>query len=287
MPREVEEYEDDGEIEALHRFLSDQQTYKTVLSLVSIFMRAQHNDDDTVDEIEYPDIRRNDQILLMKRIFELMEEMVGGPMEDEEFEEEASAHNARTNKVTRFLELAKDKKMSAYYKAFMGNMRGLVGPWHSDPNKWLGQWMKMGMDLYEKSPGEEPETKLKLVLKRQEDSDDDADESVTDNEEAAIIGGGASLPVKVARNIGSMGFEVIEAEEGDSAWAKNGSNEGFPDRQVVLVRRADLSYLVILSTITKHDTYGKPIKRKTLGEETSDEQILRILAYYYDMLNQE
>lgn len=238
MPREIEdeEYVDDNEIEALHRFLSDQQTYKTVLNLVSIYMRAQHPDDDTVDDIEFPDIRRNDQILLMKSFFELMEEMVGGPVEDDdEFEDEEASVKKRRKQARRFLEIAKDKRMSAYYKAFMGDMRSLVGPWHSNRNKWLAMWMAMGMELYANSPSDEPDTKLKLVLKRVDDDSDHEEDTSGGEEEAAVIGGAAALPAKVARNITALGFEPIEAEEGDAAWAKSGKAEGFPDKQVVLV----------------------------------------------------
>ncbi len=278
-----EDYEDDTSVEALQRFLVDPATLKTILQLASVYQRALHPDDDTVDDLEFPELGRNDRIIVMKALFELLSELMGDPGDSETDELEDDEEYASVNLGGLGVEVAKDKRMSTYYKAFMGKMRDLVGPWHSDKNKWLEKWTAMGMDLYAKSPADAPETDLKLVIERDRESDES--DAPQFDEEAAVVDSTAALPTKVMRELTNMGFTPLaEAEEGESAWVKSGANDGFPERQVILVRRADESYLVIYSNVSKFETYGQVQKRRTLDEGASAETLLRVIAYMYDAM---
>lgn len=279
-----DDYEDDNSVDALHRFISDQTALKTVMNLAHVFQTALHDDDSTVDDVEFPELSRNDRLILMKSIFDLLSELMSNAEEDDT--EDAEDEYASVNIGGIGVEIAKDKRMSAYYKAFMGTMRNLVNPWHSDKNKWLALWVKMGMDLYNKSPADSPDQELTVVIKNAEDASEE--ESVESNEEeAAVMDSTASLPTKVMRELTNAGFiAMTEAEDGDSAWIKTGANDGFPDRQVILVRRKDESYMVIYSLNSKTEAYGRVQKRRTLDESASAELILQVLAYMYDAMTE-
>lgn len=279
-----EEYEDDNSVDALQRFLTDPSTLKLMLQLAATYQRALHDDDDTIDDLDFPELGRNDRLLLMKSCFDMLAELMGDPNDSEL--EDTDDEYASANLGGIGIEVAKDKRMSAYYKAFMGKMRDLVNPWHSNKNAWLEKWVKMGMDLYAKSPADDPDIPLVIVIQKAEDQEHiDGDE---ETEEAAVLDSHSALPTKVMRELTNMDFQPIaQPEPNEAAWAKSGANDGFPERQVVLVRREDESYLVMYSRKDKYNTYGKVLKRRTLDENASAEVILRAIAYMYDAMTEQ
>jgi hypothetical protein len=279
MPRDYEDELDSGgtEVEALHRFLTDPVAQKTLFAFVAAYYNSLEDDDEDMDAAEHPEMSRNDRVLALTGIFELLEDLLGGlDEEDEEYEgDDEVAKLLKTQKRRR--ELAKDKRMSTFYKAFMGDMKDLTGPWHSNRAKFLAAWGELGNRLYAKSPSKEDRTKIKLIIKKDEAT-----------EEAAIIGSEAALPTKVLRAITELGFKpVSQPLSGDAAWVKRGTADGYPDRQVYLIRREEGSYLVLLSKDSKYDTYGKPLSRQLLDDGASDNQILSAVSYMYDSLAQE
>jgi hypothetical protein len=282
--------EDGGsEIEALHRFLSDPYASKNIMAMVAAYHNSLHEDDEDAEAADMPEIGRNTRVLLLKGFFELCEDIFA-EMEDEDVDMDDEDEVARaietalrrrrrtkTKKPISNIETAKDKRMSTFYKAFMGKMRDLVNPYHSDKVRFLEKWAAMGNMLFGKSPADEPDKKFKLILKEVEE-----DEAT---EEAAVLESEAALPTKVARAMTELGFlPMPQPTSGDAAWVRSGLKDGFPDKQVVLIRREEGSYVVMLSQVSKYDPYGKPIKRQQFDDRTSSEKLLRALAFMGDAM---
>jgi hypothetical protein len=260
--------EQDGqvEVEALHRFLTDPVAQKTLFAFVSAYYNSLEDDDEEMDAADHPEMSRNDRVLALTGIFELLEDLLGGLSDEDEEEDDGDDEIANIIKTQkRRKELAKDKRMSAFYKSFMGDMRDLVNPWHKDREKFLSMWRALGEKIAEKSPANKKSI-----------------------ETSATIGSEAALPGKVMRSLTEMGFvPVSQPKSGDAAWAKRGTPDGFPDRQVYLIRREEGSYLILLSKDSKYDTYGKPLRQVQLDEGASDSKILTVLGMMYDALVME
>lgn len=289
--------DDEGSgVDALHRFMTDQQAQRNLSLFTAAYSNSLHDNDEDMEAADLPELSRNDKVLLLQGIFELFDDIVGDKLNklddtmDEDDGEELAAMKRRR-------ETAKDKRMSTFYKAFMGNMRELVNPWHSDRNKFASLWVDMGNDLYTKSPSKEPKHPVELVVQPVEEQDDQETEDQIDSdvgeeeanvdETAAIIGAEAALPGKVARELAEMGFVAVkQPHSGDAAWVKDGAEDGCPDMKLYLVKREEGSYAVFLSKDYKYDAYGKPVKRQLLDENATDKQILSVLAFMYDSMTQ-
>lgn len=280
--------DDDDEVGARHRFLTDPSANKIIQSLGGMYNNALHEDDDEAQESTVPTISRNDHVLLLNGLFDLMAEVLGTQPEDtDEDEEDIDDSSEDEDDETASLsfplsiEEAKDKRMSVYYKAFMGEMRNLVNPWFGNADKFLDLWARMGNKLYDKSPAKKPK-KPKLLITRY------AKATEASTEAAAVIGAVLPLASKVIKALSDMGFVPCKADEdGDAAWMKSGVDDGFPDMQVFLVRREDNSYLVMLSKANKYDAYGKIIKRRVLTEGATPAQLISAIAFMYDQMAQE
>lgn len=275
------DYTGDGEeVEALHRFLIDPVAQKSLLSFVSAYYSALEPDDEEMEAQDHPELSRNDRVLALKQIFEFLDDLLGGIEEDEDEEEDDSEIASLLKERKRRKEVAKDKRMSTFYKAFMGDMRELVSPWFGNRAKFLAGWAAMGNALYSRSPAKPDKKAMQLTVVPVEDENT--------SEEAAVIGSEAALPTKVSRSLTELGFvPVSQPKSGDAAWVKEGTADGYPDRQVYLIRREEGSYLIVLSQKSKYDTYGKPIRKVTLDEGASDQKILDVVANMYDLLAME
>lgn len=268
--------DDTMSVEAKQRFMTDPMVQKFISSLLQGYVHSLHEDEETLDDIEIPELGRNERVLILSGLFDLMDMIAGDRFGnadeyDDEVDEEYASINGKRRKETA----KKNKPMSTFYKAFMGDMRSLVNPWHSNRDKFLQLWGELGNNLYNKSPAKESEKPLVLKPVLVEDW--------PDAEEAAVIGARSALPSKVARELARQGFDVLkEAEPGEAAWVKNGGEVGRSEKQLVLVRRDDDSYVVMIAAVNRHDPYGKPIKRRVLEEGASAEKILGMIATLYD-----
>ncbi len=264
-------------VEAKQRFMTDPMLSKLIFSLVGAYTNALVEDDAQLDEAEQPELTRNERVLLLSALFDTLDMLIGGRYGETDEYESDDDYAEENASAKRSVETAKDKRMSTFYKAFMGDMRSLVGPWHSNKDKFLVEWSDLGNSLYAKSPAKKSDNPIRLEAIPEQEA-----EPLT-VEEAAIIGGKCALPTKVARALASQGFTVLaEAEPGEAAWVKSGKEVGQPTKQLVLVCRDDSSYLVSVANINRHDPYGQPIKRRILGEGASAEAILQTIAMLYD-----
>ena len=266
------QYDDADSVSPKHRFMTDPTAGKVIQSLTSMYHQAQQPDDNELENTEIPEISRNDRVLLIGGVYDLVDNILAANADDSSDEEDTD-----DEETAGFIELAKDKRMSAYYKAFMGKMRNLVEPWHGDKVKFLSMWAELGNELYNKSPADEPSRTQKLVA-----VNNDSEES------AAVVGSDAALPAKLATNLTEMGFKPMPSvDKGDAAWYKSGASDGYPDKQVILIRRDDMSWVVMLSKVNKYGHYGKSLVKRVLGEETSADTIMRVIALLYDQISSD